>query len=68
MIAHSEDYKSQVLTLVPEIEINYSDWSIASEDLTITASSCANVCWLNQIANGKTSMQDKYVSLDEPTE
>lgn len=64
MIAHSGDYKSPVVTLVPEIEINYSDWSISSEDITVTASSCANVCWLNQIANGKTEMQYKYVSLE----
>lgn len=64
MIAYSGDYQSLVLTLVPEIEINYSDWSISSEDITITSSSCANVCWLDQIANGKTLMQDKYCSLD----
>jgi hypothetical protein len=64
MIAHNGDYQSPVLTLVPEIEINYSDWSISNEDITVTASSCANVCWLNQIANGKTAMQDKYVSLE----
>ncbi len=64
MLTHAGDYMSQVVSLIPEIKINYSDWSISSDDITITSSSCANVCWQEQIANGKEVMQYKYAALD----
>ncbi len=61
MLAHNGDYNSTVISYMPEILINYSDFSTSTENLTITHSSCCNVCWGNQIANGKTKMAAKFV-------